>query len=97
MKTIRTLTRSTIGIALVSTLAGCMSSTPKWDVSFGNAVTEMRTMQTMNPNASMNDDPVAGLDGIAAGYAIDNYGKSFDAPPPHTNVFSIGVGSSGSN
>lgn len=96
MKTIRTLIRSAICAGLFAALGGCMTSTPQWDANFGNAVSTMRTMQIANPNASMNDDPVAGLDGTAAGYAIENYGKSFDAPPPHINMFSVGVGT-GSN
>ncbi|CAM2141625.1 Pilus assembly protein [Pararobbsia alpina] len=100
MKTIRVLIRSMLcvtGLATLLSLGGCLTSTPQWDANFGNAVTAMRTMQTANPDASMNDNPVVGLDGEAAGYAIENYGKSFDAPPPHVNLFTVGVGSSGSN
>jgi hypothetical protein len=51
-------------------------------------------MQTLNPNASANNDPVAGIDGTAAAAAQKSYAKSFTAPPPPTNAFTIGVGSS---
>lgn len=98
MKKISKLIRSALCVTAFASLSGCLTSTPQWDANFGNAVTAMRTMQTANPEASANNDPVAGLDGIAAGYAIENYGKSFEAPPTHTNLFTFGIGdSSGSN
>ncbi|HTJ91817.1 MAG TPA: hypothetical protein VL424_01760 [Pararobbsia sp.] len=100
MKSNRILIRSTLGVsalAMLLSLGGCLTSTPQWDANFGNSVTAVRTMQTANPDASMNDNPVAGIDGGAAASAIQNYGKSFDAPPSHPEMFTIGVGSSGTN
>jgi hypothetical protein len=79
-------------------LDGCMSSTPVWDRTFGDAVRTVTAMQVLNPTASANTDPVAGIDGTAATASQQNYGKSFMAPPPPTSVFTIGVsGSGGSN
>ncbi|WP_206956449.1 hypothetical protein [Trinickia acidisoli] len=75
-------------------LDGCLSSTPIWDRTFGESVNAITAMQTLNPNASANTDPVMGIDGTAATAAQQNYGKSFMAPPPPTNMFTIGVSSS---
>lgn len=98
MKKILKLIRSALCIVAFASLGGCLTSTPQWDANFGNAVTAMRAMQTANPDASSNNDPVVGIDGTAAGYAIENYGKSFDAPPAHTDLFTFGIGNSaGSN
>lgn len=74
-----------------SVLDGCLSSTPTWDRTFGNAVNEITTMQTLNPNAAANTDPVAGIDGTAASASQQNYVKSYMAPPPPINSFTIGV------
>lgn len=75
---------------------GCQSTTPMWDRTFGDAVNQIVAMQTLNRNAHEND-PVAGIDGTAATAAQQNYGKSFAAPTPPVNMFTIGVsgGSSG--
>lgn len=84
--------------ASCATLNGCMSSTPVWDRTFGNSMRSVTAMQTLNPNAAANEDPVIGVDGTAATAAQQNYGKSFMTPPPPVNVLTIGVGgSSGSS
>ncbi|CAG2156803.1 hypothetical protein [Cupriavidus numazuensis] len=77
-------------------LGGCMNSTPRYDAQFGDALRTLRAMQTIDPNASANTDPVTGVDGRAATYAMDRYGQSFRNPPVESNPFVIGVGS-GSN
>jgi hypothetical protein len=61
-------------------LAGCMTPTPHYDEKFGEAVRAAVAQQTINPDASRNTDPVAGLDGKAATQTINNYDKSFAAP-----------------
>jgi hypothetical protein len=62
-------------------LAGCaQTTTPHYDQHFGEAVRAAIAQQTVNPDASGNTDPVAGLDGKAANHTIDNYDKSFAAP-----------------
>lgn len=62
-------------------LAGCAETrTPHYDQHFGEAVREAVAQQTINPDASSNTDPVAGLDGKAANETINNYDKSFASP-----------------
>lgn len=80
---------------LATALAGCASTTPNLDSSFGQAVNQARAQQTLNPDASLNTDPVAGLDGVAANAAIDNYTKSVQAPPEKATIINIGGGLSG--
>ncbi|MDP3743088.1 MAG: hypothetical protein Q8Q76_01940 [Methylotenera sp.] len=81
-----------------ATLAGCATNTPVLDEHFGEAVNAAKAQQIINPDASLNTDPVAGVDGQAANAAVDRYHKSFVQPPATTNVFNIGVGgSSGSS
>lgn len=91
-----TLIKCHIGALLVIGLVnGCAPTTPRMDQKFGEAVNMAKAQQTINPDASSNADPVAGLDGQAAKFTIDRYQKSYKTPPPPTNVFTIGVGSSG--
>ena len=68
-----------------------------YDDKFGEAVRTARAQQTLNPEASLNTDPVAGVDGQAAKSAYDNYEKSFRTlpAPPTINVINIGGGLSG--
>lgn len=94
------VTQKTILALAVSMFAmvGCVSSTPDLDSKFGEAVTLSKAQQTVNPSASQNTDPVAGIDGKAAAGARDRYNKSYEHPPASGNVFMIGVGGgSGSN
>lgn len=66
-------------------LAGCNHTpTPHYDQHFGEAVRSAVAQQTINPDASSNTDPVAGLDGKAAGATMDNYDKSFRQPEKQT-------------
>lgn len=72
-------------------LAGCASSpTPQFDASFGEAVRQARAQQTLNPDASRNEDPVAGIDARAGKAAIDRYQESWRAPPRTFDVLNIG-------
>lgn len=82
---------SVIAVAVFS--AGCASTTtPNYDRHFGEAVRMARAQQTINPDASKNADPVAGLDGPGAKEAIGRYQDSFKSPPPTFNVINIGGG-----
>lgn len=85
-----------VAIVAASALAGCASTTPNYDARFGEAVLQARAQQTINPDASKNPDPVAGLDGRAARNAMTNYQKSFAAPPPTFSVINIGGSIAGS-
>jgi len=72
-------------------LAACSTTTtPDYDLRFGDAVRQARMRQTLNPTASANPDPVLGLDGKAAQETIHLYHDSFKAPPPVVNVINIG-------
>lgn len=75
--------------AMLAILAGC-STTPNYDARFGDTVRQARIAMTINPNASANPDPVAGIDGQAAREAFARYQDSYKAPPPVVNVINIG-------
>jgi hypothetical protein len=81
-------------LAAALLLAGCVTRTPVLDQHFGEAVNTAKAQQTINPDASRDRDPVAGLDGQAADATIDRYHKSYETPPPPVNVFTIGIGGS---
>ena len=91
----KTTLHTLILLALTTGLAACTTTTPNFDSSFGNAVNQAKAQQTLNPDASLNADPVAGLDGVAANAAIDNYTKSVTTPPPPATIINIGGGLSG--
>lgn len=76
-------------LGLAAVMAGCASSTPVLDATFGDAVRSARMAQTLNPNASANRDPVTGIDGKAGASAIAGYEKSFVAP---ARTFDVGTG-----
>lgn len=81
----------TLMLAAALTAAGCASTTtPNYDRQFGAAVRMARAQQTINPEASSNADPAAGLDGQGAKEAIGRYQDSFKSPPPTFNVINIG-------
>jgi hypothetical protein len=73
-------------------IGGCTSLSPHFDHQVGLAVNTAKAQQTVNPEASRNADPVAGIGGTPADSAIDEYHKSFTAPPPTFNVINIGGG-----
>lgn len=81
--------------AAICLLGACAQTTPRTDVTFGNAVRIAVAQQTLNPDASKNTDPVSGIDARAARDAVDRYHKSFKEPTPHPSVFTIGIGSGG--
>ena len=86
--------RVVLGAAALALIAGC-AETPRVDEHFGEAVRAATAQQIVNPDASLNKDPVAGIDGQAANSSIDRYHRSYQVPPPPVNVFTIGVGTGG--
>jgi hypothetical protein len=90
----KTTFHTLILVALTAGLAAC-TATPNLDRNFGQAVNQAKAQQTINPDASLNTDPVVGLDGVAANAAIDNYTKSVTTQPPPATVINIGGGLSG--
>lgn len=86
-----------LALVLLALLGGCASSTtPNYDLRFGDAVREARQRMTLNPNAGSNPDPVAGMDGRSAREAVGRYQDSFRSPPPVVNVINIGGSMAGS-
>lgn len=81
--------------AALALLGGCASSTPNYDMRFGDAVRQARQAMTLNPSAA-STDPVAGMDGRAARDAAGRYQESFKSPPPVVNVINIGGNPAGS-
>lgn len=67
-------------LALAGALSACTHSAPVWEQSFGQSVRTAVALQTANPDAVRNADPVAGIDGRAAVAAQKRYEASFRAP-----------------
>lgn len=84
-----------LSMLMAAGLVGCVSPAPVLDDNFGNAVNAAKAAQIINPDASLNTDPVAGVDGQAADAAMNRYHRSFVQPVVTPNVFTIGVGSGG--
>ncbi|WP_153108958.1 hypothetical protein [Propionivibrio limicola] len=79
MKTSKARILAIAGLVILSGCAG--TGTPDLDARFGESANMLKAQQTLNPDASRNMDPVAGLDGKAAKGALDNYRDSFRKPP----------------
>ncbi len=83
--------------------AGCIPITPRWDAHFGEAVDIAKAQQTINPEASLNTEPVIGVDGQAGDAIFDSYRNSFRNPlllprgVPSSLNSSGGGGSQGGN
>lgn len=82
---------SMLGAALLA--AGCVATTPQTDAAFGGASMALRAQQMRDPAASVNNEnrPVDGLEGQAAGNAVDQYYKSFTKPAPAMTILNLGV------
>ncbi len=79
----------------VAALGGCVSTTPYLDQNLGRAVNIAKVQQTLNPDASKNTDPVAGIGGVPAAESITRYNDSYKAPPPTFAIITGGAASSG--
>jgi hypothetical protein len=80
-------------LATSMVVTGCVQRTPLLESQMGRSVTMLKAQQIINPEAGHNPDPVAGMDGKAAKSAYDHYQKTFKAPEPQGNAFTIGIGS----
>ncbi|MES2151436.1 MAG: hypothetical protein V4508_16795 [Pseudomonadota bacterium] len=78
-------------LAVLSLLAGCAPTTPRWDSQFGQSARATRAIQVANPAPGMQDTP-AGMDGQAARAALLRYEQSFVTPPPPPASLQIGIG-----
>ena len=59
---------------------------------FGSSVSLAMAQQVLDPMAGTKQATVNGIGGQEAKSAYDAYQKSFQAPQPQPNVFTIGVG-----
>lgn len=91
MKNLPTQSSLFILAAAMIQMSGCAPLTPNLDDSFGDSLRTLMFYQTINPSASMNTASPQ-LDGRAAMEVTDRYYKSYSAPAPQQNVFTIGVG-----
>lgn len=88
-----TILRAVVIAALSALLGACaVPATPNYDTKFGEAVRQATALQTLNPDAGRNTDPVTGIDGESGKAAVDRYQESFKAPPRTFEVFDIGGG-----
>lgn len=85
--------------SLAAGLAGCAgtpaTTTPHLDQYFGQAVNQAKAQQTLNPDASRNTDPVAGIDGKAGQAVIDRYYEGMKQEAAPATIINIGGGLSG--
>ena len=79
---LKSLLSLSLGISLLTLLAGCASTTPEYDKRFGDAVRQARSQSTLNPAAGDNPDPVSGMDGASARQAIGRYQAGTKATAP---------------
>jgi len=80
-------------VVLAALLGACaIPATPSYDAKFGEAVRQAQALQTLNPEAGKNTDPVTGIDGQSGKAAIDRYQQSFRAPPGTFEATGIGGG-----
>ncbi len=90
------ITGMSAGLLAVAVLVGCASTSPQLDAKFGDAVNQAKAQQIINPDASRNTDPVAGIDGQAANAAMKNYHKVYETPTaaPSGSIGTVTGGSS---
>jgi hypothetical protein len=78
-------------VLLVCAAGGCETTvTPRLDSRFGDSVNAAKAQQTINPDASRNTDPVAGLGGTPAKDSVDRYHNTFKEPPPTFTIINVG-------
>lgn len=77
---------------LALSVAGCAQRAPYLESQMGQSLSMLRAQQTVNPEASNNTDPVAGMDARAAQSAHERYEQSFRTPQTQRNAFTIGIG-----
>lgn len=76
---------------VISLLSACTPVAPYIDSTFGNSISTLKTMQTIDPNAAENTK-TATLEGGIAVEVAGRYKESYKKPPPPANAFTIGIG-----
>jgi len=87
-----TFTRAALLCAMPLLAAGCVQRAPYLESQMGNSISMIKAQQLIDPAASSNADPVAGIDARAAKSAQDRYQQSFRVVQPQPNAFTIGIG-----
>ena len=88
MRTHRLIVASLCGLALAT--SGCATRTTA--LPLGASVSLAMAQQIRDPGAGLKPAPVDGMDGQAAKSVYDAYQKTYRAPQPQPNVFTIGIG-----
>ena len=84
--------KTILGAASAAVLLGaCASNTPYLDSQFGLATRMAQAQQTISPQG-VGGNPGVGVDGKAAKSGYDQYQKTYRAPEPQTQAFTIGLG-----
>ena len=68
-------------IAILTVSSGCRTTMPEVEKNWGKSFEAAKQNQILNPGASKNRSPVAGLDGKAAEATVGKYEKSFGERP----------------
>ena len=68
-----------IAALTVTLTSACVPTTPRLDAKFGMAVNTAKAQQVVNPDASLNRDPVK-VDGQIGDAMVDNYRDSYLTP-----------------
>ena len=71
--------KNALGLSLMlMLLTACVASPPtRLDAKFGEALEMAIAQQIMYPDASLNTEPVMGIDGLAADAGFDNYRRNW--------------------
>lgn len=85
----------TVAILLATAVTGCATQTPQLDDKFGEAVTQAKALQIINPDAGLNAQAPDGMNGKTSAAVMERYHDSYKNPPVQNNVFTIGIGESG--
>lgn len=87
-----TIMRTPLLLLAAAALTGCAWQASNVDQRFGSAVMTACARQVVDPAAAAKRRGPVDMDAVAANSAVDNYEKSFCAPPAPGNVFNIGIG-----
>lgn len=79
----RRATTSVLAVLLpLLLLPGCASTSPQFEGQFGQSVRAAVALQSLDPAAARNTNPVNGMDGAAARATHMSYQGSYHAPAP---------------
>ncbi len=85
-------TRTRAALVLAFLCTGCASERMPGSEGAGQTVRAALASQIVNPDAARTAPAVPSLHGAAAKASIDRMVRSFEAPAPAANLFTIGVG-----